>query len=349
MKVYQIDPIEDPRWGKLIEKHPKASVFHTTGWLAALRETYGYKPLAFTTSPPGSEMDCGFVVCGINSWLTGRRLVSLPFSDHCNPLFESPSQLYAIVNHMQGVLKSQSWKYLELRPISDGFHRECNACAFVPIANYFLHTVDLRPETDRILKSFHRDSVQRRIRHAHRVNLCESHGNSLELLKSFYGLFVITRKRQRLPPIPFSWFCSLTHYLGEALDIRVAYYQKKAVAAILNLRFRNVVYYKYGCSDARFNHLGAMPWLLWRAMQDAKANHATQFDMGRTEESNLGLLRFKNHFTDHSERLIYWSFPESRKFDLPAGWKLKAAQRVFTILPNSILSWTGRILYRHIG
>src|SRR5579859_2258751 len=219
--------------------------------------------------------------------------------------------------------------------MGDGFRGEGDASAFVPIANYFLHTVDLRPEIDQILNSFHRDSVQRRIRHAHRVNLRESRGNSLELLRSFYSLFVITRKRQRLPPIPFAWFCSLIRCLGDALDIRVAYHEKKAVAAILTLGFRNVVYYKYGCSDARLNHLGAMPWLLWRAMQDAKANRATLFDMGRTEENNLGLLRFKDHFTDRRERLTYWNFPGTRKFDLPTGWKLRAAKRVFTLLPNS--------------
>src|SRR5215813_11043195 len=224
MKVYQIDPIADPRWEKFIEGHPQASIFHTAGWLTALRQTYAYQPLAFTTSPPDTDLTCGFVVCGINSWLTGHRLVSLPFSDHCNPLFETPTQLNAVVDHLQHVLRTQSWKYLELRPTGNRFHGESDASAFVPIANYFLHTVDLQPETDEILRGFHRNSVQRRIRHAHRVNLRERHGNSLELVESFYDLFVITRKRQRLPPIPLTWFRSLIRYLGDALDIRVAYY-----------------------------------------------------------------------------------------------------------------------------
>src|SRR5262249_53892396 len=155
---------------------------------------------------------------------------------------------------------------------------------FVSIASYSLHTVDLRPESDQILKSFHKDSVQRRVRHAERVNLRERHGNSDELLGSFYKLFVLTRKRHSLPPIPLAWFCNLIRFLGGALDIRVAFSGGNAVASILTLRFKNVVYYKYGYSDARFNHLGAMPWLLWKAMQDAKANDAILFDMGRTEE-----------------------------------------------------------------
>src|SRR5262249_550461 len=140
MKVYQIDPTVDPRWERFIEKHPQASIFHTTGWLAALQQTYGYEPLVFTTSPPSHELTCGFVVCGIRSWLTGRRLVSLPFSDHCNPLFETPSQLNAVIGHVREVLKNKSWKYLELRPVGNGFPRNSDAPPFVSIASYSLHT-----------------------------------------------------------------------------------------------------------------------------------------------------------------------------------------------------------------
>src|SRR5215467_14482639 len=83
---YQLDPIKDLRWAALVEKHPHASVFHSVAWLQALRNTYGYEPVVFTTSPPHAELTNAMVFCRIESWLTGRRLVSLPFSDHCEPL-----------------------------------------------------------------------------------------------------------------------------------------------------------------------------------------------------------------------------------------------------------------------
>ena len=37
-------------------------------------------------SPPDEPLENGFLFCRVESWLTGRRLVSLPFSDHCEPL-----------------------------------------------------------------------------------------------------------------------------------------------------------------------------------------------------------------------------------------------------------------------
>ena len=84
--VYQIDPLRDPRWSRLVESHPASSVFHTQAWLEALRRTYNYEPVVLTTPRNGEPLENGFVLCKVSSWLTGNRLVSLPFSDHCQPL-----------------------------------------------------------------------------------------------------------------------------------------------------------------------------------------------------------------------------------------------------------------------
>jgi CelD/BcsL family acetyltransferase involved in cellulose biosynthesis len=97
MTIYELNPLGDPRWAAFIDRHPRASVFHTPGWLEALYSTYGYKPIAVTTTPQGAELTNGMVFCDVRSWLTGRRLVSLPFSDHCDPLIEETKQLGEMV------------------------------------------------------------------------------------------------------------------------------------------------------------------------------------------------------------------------------------------------------------
>src|SRR5580693_4016008 len=97
MNTWQIDPIHDPRWAELVRRHPSASIFHTPEWLGALRRTYGYEPVAITTAPPGEGLRDGLVFCRIRSWLTGARCVSLPFSDHCEPLADSPDALNHIL------------------------------------------------------------------------------------------------------------------------------------------------------------------------------------------------------------------------------------------------------------
>lgn len=347
MEAYEIDPTRDPRWGAFVENHPKGSIFHGAAWLKALRRTYGYEPVVFTMSSPTVQLKNALVFCHVNSWLTGRRLVSLPFSDHCEPLCDSSEELDFLIQHLQATFSHRQWKYLEMRPVTKDFSQVRGG--FAPAAKYFLHILDLRPDSDVLFRSFDKDSVQRRIQRAGRAGLVEECGTSDELLRDFYRLFVITRRRHGLPPTPRTWFWSLIQEHGSALAIRVAYRDTKPIAAILTLRFRDVVYYKYGCSDHSFNNLGGMPWLFWRAIVAAKSSGALQFDMGRTDEAHTGLLVFKNHWVSRPRELIYWNFPSASAVGPAHGWKMKAAKRIFSSMPKSMLVITGRMIYRHIG
>ena len=73
--TYTINWLLDPRWLDFLHRHPNASVFHSCGWIDALQRTYGYEPLVYTTSPPGTELRNDWVFCRIDRWQTGRRLV----------------------------------------------------------------------------------------------------------------------------------------------------------------------------------------------------------------------------------------------------------------------------------
>jgi len=346
---YQFDPTKDPRWGVLTDKHPNASIFHSAGWLEALRRTYGYEPVAFTTSSPSGALSNGLVFCRIDSWLTGDRLVSLPFSDHCDPLCDSVEDLNFVMRYLRTALEREQLQYLEVRPTDGSFVRTNNTRGFLPSAEYYFHLLDLRPSFEDLFRSFDRDSVQRRIHRADRAGLVERCGNSKELLNVFYKLFVRVRGRHCLPPAPYIWFRNLRDCQGKALEVRVAYKGRTPVAAILTLSFKGTVYYKYGGTDHRFNHFGAMPWLLWHAIIKAKSNGALRFDMGRTEDDNPGLLAFKNHWVPEPRRLVYWRFPDDPASNLVRGWKLRAAKRVFSLMPDSALTIAGRLMYRHFG
>ncbi len=347
--VYRIDPINDVRWTEFVQRHPKASVFHSVGWLQALRSTYRYEPLAYTTSSPNQELQNGLLFCLVDSRITGRRLVSLPFTDHCDPLCDSTENLVQLLSFSQKMLEQENLKYLELRPTRGDFGEANGVTNFLPTAKFFLHTLSLTPSLVELFQGFDKNCVQRRVQRAERADLVERHGRSEELLKDFFTLFALTRGRLHLPFTPIDWFRNLIRHLGGVVEIRLAYKENTPIAAVLTLRFKETVYYKYGCSDARFNRFGAMPWLLWRTIVEAKSNGAVAFDLGRTEADNLGLLAFKNHFVPHPQPLMYWRYPNTSSLDSLYGWKLRVAKRVFSCFPNSFLKIIGRSTYRHIG
>ena len=346
--IYKLDPVGDPRWQALVDRHPNASVFHTRAWLDAIRRTYGYFPVVFTTSSPTEELGNGLLFCRIRSWLTGSRLVSLPFSDYCEPLCDS-DELGVLIHYLQSALDHQDWKYLEVRLVDGGLSRALEAAGFHVKDKHLLHRVDLRSSQADLLQSFHKDSVQRRVRRAERAGLVERVGRSEQLLKDFYSLCLATRQRQHVPPQTYKWFQNVVQCMGERLAIRTAYKNEIPIASILTLRHRDVVYYKYGCSDARFNYLGATPFLLWRAICEAHSSGATEFDLGRTETSNVGLISFKSKWSGDPQALTYWKFPASSSDFVQSRWKVKLLREVFSLMPNRLLRATGRLLYPHMG
>jgi len=122
----RIDPLKDPRWDEFVERHPRSSLFHSTEWLKALARTYQYQPVAYTTSPARHDLENAVVFCEVESWLTGDRLVSLPFSDHCEPLASSAAKLDKLLSsiaHSASELSLQVRRAEAATRIATGMHR----------------------------------------------------------------------------------------------------------------------------------------------------------------------------------------------------------------------------------
>jgi CelD/BcsL family acetyltransferase involved in cellulose biosynthesis len=349
--LFRIDPLTDPRWEALVARHHDASVFHSREWLEALRRTYGYQAFAFTNSAPDEPLRDGLPFCRVENWLTGRRLVSVPFSDHCKPLLGRPSDLQSFIAGLREETLKGAWRYLEIRP-------DCtvprNIALCHPSAEYAFHKLDLRPDLRTLYANFHKDSIQRKVRRAEREALkCEA-GTSERNLDAFYRLMTITRQRHGVPPQPKKWFRNLIECFGPSLQICVASKSGRALAAMLTLRYKNTLVYKYGGSDTRFNNLGSVQWLYWEAIQRAKSEGLQEFDLGRCDRDQPGLMRFKRRWGAAESSLKYFRISRSERplhvFDSNGpDWKVRAAKRVFTNLPSWTLPHLGSLLYKHVG
>lgn len=344
-RVYEINPLCDLRWEAFINGHPRSSVFHSTKWLRALQTTYGYDPVVITTCPAEVPLANGIVFCRVKSWLTGTRFVSLPFSDHCEPLVNNSNELHDLLLHMRRHEDAGEWKYLEIRPISWELGSQTGLSRSLV---YSYHSLDLRKSTQELFHNFHKDCVQRKIRRAEREKLHYEEGTSEQLLQKFYELLLITRRRQCLPPQPLSWFRQLLVAFGEDLQIRVATKDDLPVASILTLSRNKSMVYKYGCSDARFHRFGGMALLFWNAIKDAKNKGCEQFEMGRSDRGNLGLISFKEHWGAVGTELNYWKYPHKPRA-AAGSWQEKVLHRLIPVVPDSALRIMGEVLYRHVG
>jgi Acetyltransferase (GNAT) domain len=349
--VYELRPLEDPRWDTLLQRHPSASVFHSRPWLEALRRTYCYESFAYTTSPPGEPLCDGHVFCRVESWLTGRRLVSLPFSDHCEPLVKETEDLCVFVRKLQEEARTGRWRYIEMRPLESlGLVTPLRHAS----AKYTLHRVDLRPDLPTLFRSFHKNSIQRKIKRAEREGLIYQEGTTESILEAFYHLLTVTRRRHGVPPQPKVWFRNLIECFGSALQISVASKGRRPVAAMLTLRYKNTLVYKYGGSELQFNNLGSMHCLYWKAIQRAKALGLEVFDLGRTDADQSGLIMFKSRWGATLSNLTYFRFAPSSDpmhwFESRGPtWKTRVAKTIVAHSPTALLPGLGNRLYRHIG
>ena len=349
--LYRVQPLNDPRWAEFLQRHPCSSVFHTVEWLEALRRTYGYEAIAMTTCPPGAQLQNAVVVCRVESWLTGRRLVSLPFSDHCNLLVDAATDVNAIVLALEKEVRQQELRYAEIR-----MTHALDTAALGPYSThtYCLHQIDLKPDLDTLFSNCHKDSTRRKIRRAQREGLIYEEGRTALMLNSFYRLLLLTRRRHLIPPQPKKWFQSLIDCFGEALKIRVAFKNRLPIAAILTLRYKDTLVYKYGCSDTQFHPLGGIHLLLWSSIQEAKRDGLRTFDLGRSELNHLGLMTFKDHWNAQRSLITYVRLlPSTRSkgvfiLDGP-NWKERTAKKVMPYLPDCILRSIGDLAYKHIG
>jgi CelD/BcsL family acetyltransferase involved in cellulose biosynthesis len=340
-----IKPLLDARWDELVERHPRSSVFHVRGWLEALHRTYGYEPCAFTNASPNETLKDGVLGCRVSSWITGTRLVSLPFADHCEPLLNSEEDFQESIDYIREKCDELRWRYVEFRPFS-GLVRQTRGLD--ESNSFWVHELDTKPSLDMLARQLHKNSFQRKIRRAAREGLSYERGRSSEIVDEFYRLLLMTRKRHHLFPQPRKWFRNLMVCMAEKLQIALVRKGGVAIAAILTLRHRSCMVYKYGCSDKRYHRLGGMPFLFWKLIEQCKESGIEMIDLGRSDFDNPGLTLFKDRLGAARRPLTYYRYTNP-KMEKRWNWKPFHPEGLLSILPDNMLSTAGGLVYRHIG
>jgi lipid II:glycine glycyltransferase (peptidoglycan interpeptide bridge formation enzyme) len=277
----------------------------------------------------------------VNGLFGRRRLVSLPFSDHCAPLVEGPEQLHCLLAGLQQRIDRRDWNSMEVRaneavPVEDQPENE----------DLVLHHLDLQPSLQQLFDGLHPSCTQRKIKRAAREELSYEEGTSESLLHDFYRLLVITRRRHGVPPQPFQWFLNLAAHLKDSMKLRAAYKDGKPIASILTLRYKQTMMYKYGCLDDRFSAMGGTQFLFWHTIQEAKSAGLSFLDLGRTDVANAGLLKFKDRWGAARTNLHYYQYPVGTANTVKVI-QTNLVKALCSHLPVGVLEVAGKVLYKY--
>jgi hypothetical protein len=339
-----IDPTKHKGWDGLLLLSPYYSFFHSSAWAKVLQETYRYTPTYFTIID-NEKIEALVPVMQVSSILTGERGVSLPFTDYSDPIISNGAFPKSLFNYIIQYGKNHDWKSVELRGGQ-------NFTTLSPIScTYSRHILDLCRDADDIFSRF-RGSTRRNIKKAIKKGVTVEVLNTLDSLKEFHRLNLITRKRHGLPPQPLFFFEKVyQHVISKNLGIVVlASYENNIVAGAVFFNLGEKAIFKYGASDKDFHHLRPNNLVMWEAIKWYSENGYKRICLGRTEPGNEGLRRFKAGWgaKEKVERYYKYSY-EKNGFMKDSAEIKKIYRHVFRKMPLPFLSLIGSLLYRHVG
>jgi predicted N-acyltransferase len=344
-QVRIINPIDSPRWDEQMLATGRASFFHSAAWAATLAATYGFTPCYFVLSSAADKIRAMVPLMEVRSFITGSRGVSLPFSDYCEPIWDSAEDAAYLLTRILNYGKKKGWKYLELRP-------GARMTADRPASDTFLnHTLSLSPSADELLTSF-RESTRRNIKKAAASEVDCTVSRSPHALKQFYALNCLTRKRHGIPPQPFSFFKNIhDHIISQNKGIVIlAAHQNRVIAGAVYFHFGKRVMYKYGASNSDYQHLRANYLVMWQAIRFYRQKGYETLDMGRTDPKNSGLDQFKNGWNPTTKELVYYKYSLQNLLPPREGKNYPVmVERIMQHLPVQVLRMIGAFAYRHVA
>lgn len=352
-KTGAVCELQAGEWDALVERHPLATIYHSSAWTRTIEEAFGHIRGCFLglRDESAKEVVSGIPVYSVTSWLLGNRLISIPFGTLCDPLLrdlQDMARLKPALEHQARVLSARRIR-VKARTLMPGFEK----LGFTPVRSLWHHYLPLTDKPEQILKRFSRTNVRQWIQRAEKAELRVNRCTGEEAISAFYPFFVNTRRRLGLPWLPYAFFKALNDNLGEArLSVFLAKAGDVPLAGVLTLHFKDMLILEsLGESDAA-HRTGAVQLINWTAIQWAFEHGCQCVSFGQTEKENEGLAHHKRGWGCVEETLTEYEHLPIGSFAFariePSATK-RWVRLLLPRLPVSLGTAFSRFFYSHWG
>ena len=336
-----VNPLEYPDWDDLLLTNSDYSFFHSSSWARVLCQSYSYKP-NYLVSIHQNSLSALLPFMEVRRPFSGRSGVSLPFTDHCEPIGSSSAEEEQILQTAINLGKNSGWRYLDFRG-----NGGCLQNA-PPFTSYYNHTISLNQHERKLFSSF-RASTRRHVKRAREKGVRILNSHSLESVKKFYRLHCLTRKRHGLPPQPLQFFRNIYQHIisQQKGQVFLASHGEKEIAGAVFFHFGRKAIFKYGASDKRDYNLRPNNLLMCEAINWYANTGYQSMDFGRTDLSNSGLLQFKRGWGTREQKINYFRFDTKRNGFVQHSLVSENYQYIFKYLPTIVSRIIGKALYKY--
>lgn len=326
-------------WATLVRQR-RTDVFHSPTWASVLADTYGFDVRARILHRGGTP-EAGIAFVTLDDHL-GRRHVTLPFSDFCDPLVDDHSQLRQLIDDLLSgpdavTIKTRVGPAHRVPELTDG-------------ARFAWHGIDVRGDIDAAWDRV--DSGARRaIRKAQTAGITVRAATSIDDVRTFFELHLAVRKyKYRLLSQPWRFFESIWNRFlapGEGV-LLLAEIEGRVVGGVVFLTWDDTLYYKFNASD--MDQLSVRPndVVLWEGMKWANQRGLAMIDLGVSDFDQPGLIRYKQKYaSDDGEVVVLRKPGAARPGDAEARALLGELTRLFVdaSVPDAITERAGDALY----
>ena len=353
-KVIEIDPIQDSRWDAFVKRHPFGWVVHLSGWKQVLETTFPHMKGHYyaVVDPKTNEIKAGLPLFDVRSWLTGNRLVSIPFATLCDPLVSSAEEMEVLRREAIHLFEKKNFSYLEIKMLhvapfveSKNFADEC----------FFKHHyLELADGPDALWRNFNYKAVRYEINKAGKHNLTVRAAEGESDFAQFYRLYTITRKRLGLPSQPRPFFKTLWDTFAPSGNVAIllAEFEGSIIAAHFLLQFSGRVSAEAVGWDIGHSRTSPNHFLFWEGIRSACENGFRIYDFGRTSPNNRHLMNFKKRWGTQVADLHSFCHPlrsYSGIVDRESSRAYKLARLAYRKAPDFSYPLIGKLCYRHLG
>lgn len=336
-----LNPVQYSDWNDVLLKSSDYSIFHTSNWAIVLYESYGFIPYYFVHID-GNIFNLLLPIMEVNNYFFGRRAISLPFTDYCQPIYKDELKVNDIFIHLSNVGIGRKWKTYQLRNKGEPFK------SIPPCSSYFRHYLKLHEDEDAIFRGF-RDNYRAKIKKCLNKGVTIRISQAYDDLKIYYELHCHTRKRIGLPPQPYKFFKNIyKNIISKKLGfVALAEYNNKKIAGAVFFHFGEKAVYKYGASDKKYDHLFPNHLLFWSVIQWLCRNGYKELCFGRSELSHHGLIQFKDGWGAEKQLINYYEYDVRKKIFIQRNNESKVpGYFIFKILPLPVSRIIGSFVYR---
>src|SRR5436305_2149411 len=190
--------LSDSNLNTFIGQRANGSLYYNEDWLALISRLYGYTFMPLITRDAAGQITGFLPLFSMQSPLTGRRLVSLPFSDYCPLLAKDEESANELIDQAIQLAQKLKVRYLELRT---GVNDVASKRNDLTEANLYVRwLIALAGDANAIWEGL-RKPVQRRIKRSRRLGVRVHIAQHREEMEHYYKLHLLTRsKKHGMPP-----------------------------------------------------------------------------------------------------------------------------------------------------